>query len=158
MNNEFMEKIDLAISESSKPVIIEGNVGDGKVNYIRSKYETIICSMPFFAENLIGQSFGETRVSPDWYKDLCELCAKNQEKRCLIVFDELDKAKKEDVSTLLEEVVFNQKNTFPLPSNAEIVCMLNAGYENTELGSVLQNYLQDFTVVIGRDELAAKRR
>lgn len=151
MFEELNKNIDLAVNESEKPVLIIGNPGDGKVTHLRETFKTTIVPLSnvnrySMFENDLVSNIGDLTQLPTWYSDFLVLCEQNQSEKCLVVFDDIEKAT-EDVIATLQSIVSNENGKFNLPANANIVCTMNG------LAPTLpENFLQGFTVLNAQDK------
>ena len=145
MKTEFQEAIDIALNESNKPVLIIGNNGDGKENYLKENYITFFISPNEYINS----------IENHWIKTFLLLTKKSfdkkfeseENKKFLFVFDELDKVTPEIFSEFASTFkIGSSKPTFL--ENSLIIVLANNSQEFSEMINEYSNY---FTVINGSD-------
>ena len=151
MNDKLKEAIDLAIEESQKPIIIEGNYGDGKSSYLRDKYNPIAVYLPEATKNDLFITYnGDRKILPKWYVNLCTSCVVKPEIQNLLILDALEQANEDIFLRILSDIILNEKEDYYLPENAQIVFITN-GKTPEEQEILLSKYNDYFTFVKLKD-------
>ena len=148
MKNEFQKSLDIAINESSKPILIIGNFGDGKVTYLKDNYNTYCLS----ALNIYLQLFGNENIEKSLlrWKETCDKFSKNKSNnKFLIVFDELDKLFPQTFSRFISKFVIDESK-YTLPDNSLVVGIINT--PNLRSIKIIDEYAKYFTIVNGFDK------
>ena len=152
MNNILIESIDLAIQESQAPIVIEGNYGDGKSTYLRDKYGPIAVYLPEAnATDLFINYFGDKKIYPKWYVNLCTSYMQNQDKKNILVLDALEQAEYGLVTRIFKEIILNENEEYNLPENAQIIFITN-GKMPIEQEKLLAEYSEYLTFVNCKDK------
>ena len=152
MNNKLIESIDLAIQESQNPIILEGNYGDGKSTYLRDKYSPIAVYLPEAkTTDLFINYFGDKKIYPKWYVNLCTSYMQNQDKKNILVLDALEQAEPEIVTQIFQEIILDENNEYYLPQNVQIVFITN-GKMPEEQERLLTEYSEHLTFIKGKDK------
>lgn len=151
MNNKLIESIDLAICESQNPIIIEGNYGDGKSTYLRDKYSPFAVYLPEAkTTDLFVNYFGDKKIYPKWYVNLCTAYMQSPDKKNLLVLDALEQAEYEIVTRIFKEIILNENNEYYIPENTQIVFITN-GKTPEEQERLFKEYSEYITFVKGKD-------
>lgn len=152
--NEFQENIDFVIKESTKPVLIIGSLGDGKVDYLKNKYKTLSLNRILSSSNLdeLTTNLYNILEPSKWYSNFLALCEEYKSDKCLIVFDNLGKVTLNVLSSIYQ-IILNEDGSFNLPENATIICTKNRleAVEDFDL-SLPRPLLECFTILDAQDK------
>ena len=152
---EFFDQLDNAIEESSKPLLIETNSNPekserimGVLNHLKDNNATTVCNIGTSdPTNMFGVFLDDgRRAMPNWSRKFVEVCNNNKDKDCLMIFDDMDKTSKEAISLFIHEVINNDHDLYPLPTNSKLVCLVD-NKENISDNTIENSALSNFTIV-----------